>query len=107
MAPGGLCSVRSLQQTVMATFLLFVILQFCDAVTTLVFLHRGVAEANPLIRLALRLSATPVLPLLAFKAAGCALAWFAWRASRVRLLRRVNCFFAACVVWNLLVVAAA
>jgi hypothetical protein len=87
------------------TLLLFLILQFCDAVTTLAFLRHGVAEANPLIRLALRVSGTPVLALLAVKIAGCAVAWFAWRASRLKLLHRINCFFAACVAWNLLVVA--
>jgi len=87
------------------TFLLFLMLQFCDAATTLVFLRHGVAEANPLVRLALRVSATPLLALLAVKGAGCAVAWLAWRSSRLTLLHRINCFFAACVAWNLLVVA--
>ena len=103
MAPKGLQPVRSLQQTTMVTLLVFVILQFCDGLTTLAFLQHGATEANPLIRLALRLSTTPVLPLMIFKAAGCALAWCAWRASRVRLLRRINWFFAVCVAWNLLI----
>jgi hypothetical protein len=89
----------------MATYLLFVILQFCDAATTVAFLHHGIAEANPLVGLALRLAPGPLVPLLAVKLAGCALAWVAWRASRLRLLRRINWFFAACVAWNLLLVA--
>jgi hypothetical protein len=89
----------------MATLLLFVALQLCDALTTLVFLRHGVAEANPLIRFALGLSASPALPLFALKAAACALAWSAWRSERRRLLSRVNCFFAACVAWNLLALA--
>jgi hypothetical protein len=87
------------------TLLLFLILQFCDAVTTLAFLKHGVAEANPLIRLALRFTATPLFALLAVKAAGCAVAWFAWRSTRLKLLHRINCFFAACIAWNLLAVA--
>ena len=107
MAPHGLCRVRSLQLTTMATFLVFVILQCGDTLTTLAFLRHGIAEGNPLIRLALHLSAMPVVPLLAFKAAGCVLAWFAWRGSRLRLLRRINVFFALCVTWNLLIVTAA
>jgi len=107
MAPHGLSRVRSFHLTPMATFLLFVILQCGDALTTLAFLRHGIAEGNPLIRLALHLSAMPVVPLLAFKAAGCILAWFAWRASRLRLLRRINIFFALCVTWNLLIVAGA
>ena len=88
----------------MAALLLFIALQLCDALTTLVFLRHGVAEANPLIRFALHLSASPILPLLAVKAAGCALAWLARRSHRLRLLCRVNCFFAACVAWNLLAI---
>jgi hypothetical protein len=85
----------------MASFLLFVALQFCDALTTVLFLRHGVAEANPLIRFAFALASPPVA-LFADKTAGCALAWLAWRSHRVRLLRRVNCFFALCVAWNLL-----
>ena len=105
MALRPLFRVRFLQQTTMTTFLLFLILQCCDGLTTLAFLRHGVAEANPLIRLALGVSATPLVALLAVKGAGCAVGWVAWRASRFRLLRRINCFFAACVAWNLLVVA--
>lgn len=90
----------------MASLLVFIALQICDGLTTLVFLRHGVAEANPLIRFALGLSASPVLPLLAVKTAGCALAYLAWRLNRRRLLRRVNFFFAACVAWNLVAISA-
>jgi hypothetical protein len=89
----------------MASFLVFIALQLCDTLTTLVFLRHGVAEANPLIRFALGLSGSPALPLLAVKAAGCVLAWLAWRSRRRRLLIRVNCFFAACVAWNLVAIS--
>lgn len=88
----------------MATLLLFIALQFCDTLTTLVFLRHGVAEANPLIRFAFGL-ASPAVALVALKAAGCALAWLAWRSRRVRLLWRVNCFFGLCVAWNLLAIS--
>lgn len=90
----------------MAPLVFFVVLQFCDALTTLVFLRQGIAEANPLIRFAFGLSASPVLPLLAVKAAGCGLGYVVWRARRRRLLRLANCFFAVCVGWNLLALAA-
>jgi Domain of unknown function (DUF5658) len=89
----------------MPTLLVFIALQFCDALTTLVFLRHGVAEANPLVRFALSLSPSPALPLLAVKAAGCGLAYLAWRSHRRRLLFRVNCFFAACVAWNLVAIS--
>jgi hypothetical protein len=104
MAPLRHFTVRSFQRASMASLLLFVVLQFCDALTTVAFLRQGVAEANPLIRFAFGLT-SPALALFAVKAAACALAWLAWRSRRVRLLRRVNCFFALCVAWNLLAIS--
>ena len=89
----------------MATLLLFIALQFCDALTTLVFLRHGEAEANPLIRFALTLSVSPAVPLFAVKTAGCGLAYLAWRSHRRSLLFRVNCFFTACVAWNLVAIS--
>jgi hypothetical protein len=83
------------------TLLLFLLLQLGDLATTLVFLHHGVAEANPMIAAAMRVSTNPAVPLLLVKAAGCSMAWWAWRSGRRRLLRRANVFFALCVVWNL------
>lgn len=91
----------------MAILLVFVALQFCDFATTLVFLERGVAEANPLVAALLRVSAQPALALLLVKAAGCGLGLYAWRSRRTRLLRRANLFFALCVGWNLLAIASA
>jgi hypothetical protein len=89
----------------MATLLLFVALQFCDALTTLVFLRHGVSEANPIVRFALTFSADPALPLIALKLAACGLAWLGWRSGRRRLLRRLNVLFALCVAWNLIALA--
>ncbi|MBZ5579010.1 MAG: DUF5658 family protein [Acidobacteriia bacterium] len=76
-------------------------LQVLDAVTTLWFLHRGVAEANPLMGWALAWGAQPVWGLAAAKALGLAPALWAWHSRRHRLLRRINLLFAACVAWNL------
>ncbi|HEV2447008.1 MAG TPA: DUF5658 family protein [Candidatus Sulfopaludibacter sp.] len=83
------------------TLLLFLLLQVGDLATTLAFLHHGVAEGNPLVALALRASAHPALALFLVKAAGCALAWAAWKTGRRRVLRGANFFFALCVAWNL------
>jgi len=85
----------------MAILLVFLALQLLDGATTLVFLGRGVAEGNPLIRVLLGASAHPALALALVKAAACALAWSAWKRRRIALLRRANVFFALCVVWNL------
>jgi len=80
----------------------FMVLQFLDALSTLIFLRHGVGEANPLIRAALNTFGNPVLALAAPKVFAMALAFYAWRSDRHGLLRCMNCVFAVCVGWNLL-----
>jgi Domain of unknown function (DUF5658) len=84
--------------------LAFVFLQFMDAVTTMVFLRFGVAEGNPLIRMALGSFGQPEHALLAAKLFAVALGIFAWRSGRTRVLRMMNLMFAACVVWNVVAI---
>jgi hypothetical protein len=91
----------------MAILLVFLALQFCDLATTMVFLRHGVSEANPLVAALMHVSAQPALAVLLVKAVSCALAVYAWRSRRIRLLRRANLFFALCVGWNLLAIASA
>jgi hypothetical protein len=84
----------------------FICLQICDLITTLVFLSLGVAEANPLVRLALSAaSQQPALVLAAVKIAGVSCGWYAWRSGRRRLLSRINLMFALCVAWNVVAIA--
>ena len=85
----------------MAILFLFFGLQFCDVATTLAFLHHGVAEGNPLIAALMVLVVSPAAALGLVKLGGCALGVYAWKSQRIRLLRRANVFFAACVAWNL------
>jgi hypothetical protein len=89
----------------MAILSIFVALQFADFATTLLFLQRGVGEANPLVAALIGVSGHPALAVFLLKAAGCVMAVYAWRSGRRRLLRRANLFFALCVAWNLLVLA--
>lgn len=84
--------------------LLFFVLQLCDAATTLVFLRQGIREANPLLAALLRVFSEPALAVLLIKLAGFALASYAWKTRRTKLLRRANIFFALCVGWNLLAI---
>ena len=81
----------------------FLYLQALDILTTMAFLLHGVKEANPIVRLALEVGPSPLLGLLAIKAVAAALAVYCVRHSRVRLLSRVNLFFALLIAWNLLV----
>jgi hypothetical protein len=82
-------------------------LQFCDGLTTLLFLRHGVSEGNPLVAALMHFPAGPAAALLILKIAGCGMALFAWKSRRTRLLRRANVFFAVCVGWNLLALARA
>ena len=91
----------------MAILLVFVVLQVCDLATTLLFLHHGVGEANPLVAALIRVFAQPAVAVLLVKAAGCGLAVYAWKSRRTRLLWRANFFFAVCVAWNLVAIARA
>ncbi|MCU1238966.1 MAG: hypothetical protein JWP63_6933 [Candidatus Solibacter sp.] len=91
----------------MAILSFFLALQLCDVATTLLFLNHGVAEANPLVAGMMRLVVSPALALALVKLGGCALGLYAWKSHRIRLLRRANLFFAACVAWNLLALAKA
>jgi uncharacterized membrane protein YidH (DUF202 family) len=90
----------------MSTFLIFAGLQLADLATTLVFLDRGVAEANPLVRALIGAVGQPLLAVLLVKMAGCAMALCAWHSRRTRLLKNANIFFALCIGWNLLAIAA-
>jgi hypothetical protein len=83
------------------SLLAFVFLQAMDVLTTLLFLHNGVTEANPLIRAVLAGPVHPGLSLLLAKCFSVALATFAWRSGRTNLLSKMNLLFAACVAWNL------
>lgn len=81
----------------------FLYLQVLDILTTVAFLLNGVKEANPVVRLALDAGPSPLVGLLAIKIVAAVLAIYCVRRARLRLLARVNVFFAALVAWNLLV----
>lgn len=87
---------------------LFGALQACDVLTTLLFLHHGVAEANPLMRAAILASGRgPLVALAVPKVAALGMALYAARSGRTRLLSRINVLFTCCVAWNLAALAAA
>ena len=83
----------------------FIGLQVLDVLTTILFLHHGVSEANPLVRAVLAGSPSPGLALVPAKIFAIALATFAWRSGRRRLLWKINLVFVLCVAWNLIAAA--
>ncbi len=84
-------------------------LQVLDFMTTIAFLLNGVREGNPLVRLAVQITPSPLGGLLLIKAAAIVLGIYCWRAGRERLLTRINILFAVVVAWNMvaLIVASA
>jgi hypothetical protein len=84
----------------------FSYLQLLDVLTTLVFLSGGLKEANPVVRLALAVSPSPLIGLLSIKLFAVAMAVYCWRTARTRLLHFANLFFAALVAWNLVALLA-
>ena len=80
----------------------FAYLQFLDLLTTLVVLASGVGEANPLIRFLVAGAGSALGGLLAAKLVAIGLAFLCWRGGRLRLLGRVNLFYAGLVAWNVI-----
>jgi hypothetical protein len=97
----GSCSFRRDPQSGIAPLVQFSYLQLLDALTTLVFLTSGVHEANPVVRLAMAAARSPLAGLLVLKVCAFAAAVYCTYTARVRVLGRINLFFAALVVWNL------
>lgn len=79
----------------------FSYLQALDFLTTIAFMLHGVHEGNPLVRLAMSISANPVSALLFVKVAAMVLGLYCWRVRRTRVLMRMNVLFAIVVAWNL------
>ena len=80
----------------------FSYLQVLDFLTTVAFLVNGIREANPLVRLALKLGPSPVAGLILVKLLAIVLGVYCWRMGRQRLLSRINLFFAMLIAWNLI-----
>jgi hypothetical protein len=83
----------------------FAVLQMMDILTTLLFLGRGVAEANPLVKYSMAMTHGTVAGLLAVKLLASILAVAAIRAGRPRAIAKMNRFFMLVVGWNLIALA--
>ncbi len=82
-------------------FQVFVYLQLLDVLTTLLGFRLGAQEASPVVR-ALT-SVHPLAGLAVSKAAAFLLAALALQTGRFRVIRWINYWFAALVVWNVCV----
>jgi len=80
----------------------FSYLQVLDFLTTIAFLLNGVQEANPIVKTAIAVSASPLAGLFAVKLVALILGWYCWRLGKQAVLARTNMIFAALVAWNLI-----
>jgi len=81
----------------------FSYLQVLDFLTTIAFMMNGVREGNPLVKMAIKYSPSPIGGLLAVKIAAVMLGLYCWKQGRERLLKRMNGMFAIVVAWNVAV----
>jgi hypothetical protein len=81
------------------TLEVFLYLQILDVLTTLIGFSLGNAEASPFIRLLIRWG--PVAGLAASKLFAAGLVLLCYRLNRTALIRWINYWYAAIVVWNL------
>src|SRR4051794_6485332 len=81
-------------------------LQVLDLLTTVAFLINGVKEANPLVKGAMHMTASPITGLLLVKLLAVALGVYCWHIQKYRLLVRINILFALLVAWNLMALIA-
>jgi len=81
---------------------IFVYLQLLDFMTTMVGLYLGASEASPFIRSLM--SWGPALGLMSSKLIALTLAGFCLWSRKHHIIRWINYWFAAVVVWNLCVI---
>jgi hypothetical protein len=77
---------------------IFLYLQVLDAFTTWFGLRTGLAEASPFIRLLMHWG--PMTGVLASKAVALLLGAVCVQHRRFQVIRLINCWYAALVVWN-------
>ncbi len=83
---------------------IFVYLQLLDLLTTLLGLRLGATEGSPFVRLLMHPS--PLAGLISSKLVALSLAAISLRLGKRHLLRLASYWYAALVVWNLLMILA-
>jgi hypothetical protein len=88
----------------MAITQIFIYLQLLDLLTTLVGFKLGAGEASPFIRMLMH--AGPVAGVLGSKLVALALGGWCVYVKKQNLIRWVSYWYAALVVWNLMIMLA-
>jgi len=82
------------------TIALFLYLQLLDVLTTLTGFSLGAGEASPFVRLLIQWG--PLAGIVASKVGAIALAVFCYATRRPHLLRWINFWYAALILWNII-----
>jgi hypothetical protein len=85
-----------------AVLLNYAYLQLLDLLSTGAFLLAGVQEANPLVVMAMKMAANPLIGVAAVKAFALGLGFYCWWTGRGRLLKMATAFYAVLVAYNLI-----
>ena len=93
---------ESAARTGFRLLLSYAYLQVLDVLSTLAFLLAGVQEANPVVRLFMHQTGSPLIGLICIKLLAMMLGFACWHTGRFKLLGRANIFFGGLVAWNLL-----
>ncbi len=80
------------------------LLQLLDIATTLLFLARGVSEANPLVKWSMAITHGNLAGLIVIKAVAGILAVAAVQSGRPAVVERMNRFFLFLAGWNVLAI---
>jgi hypothetical protein len=88
-------------------FLQYFYLQVLDFLSTVAFLSRGAHEGNPLVRVAIAMSGSPLIGLAVIKLIAVLLGIYCWKSGKRKTLVRVNIGFALLVTWNLVALVVA
>ncbi|MBZ5619197.1 MAG: DUF5658 family protein [Acidobacteriia bacterium] len=89
----------------MAITHIFIYLQLLDLLTTLVGFKLGAAEASPFIRILMQ--AGPAVGVIASKLVALVLGGVCVYAKKYNLIRWISYWYAALIVWNLMVMLTA
>jgi len=76
----------------------FLFLQLLDVLTTLIGFEKGLTEASPFVRFLVQFG--PMTGLFASKAIAIMLAGFCVWSGRYQVIRYINYWYAALVLWN-------
>jgi hypothetical protein len=89
----------SLQEKAIVSVQLFLYLQVLDLLTTLVGFKLGISEASPFVRSLMHFG--PGIAVAASKIAAITLAGLCVALNRSHLIRWINYWYAALIIWNL------